>query len=123
MLETVFTLSLTLIVTHEIDAVARHEWRVLPLTAFLPEKTGFAVFVLAHVPLIWLVLWGGYHADAGTAALSRLLIAGFCVVHVGLHILYRKHPAYAFDNPLSQSLIWGAGLAGAAYLGLANLSP
>ncbi|WP_029041038.1 DUF6713 family protein [Cucumibacter marinus] len=123
MLETVFTLSVALIVTHEIDAVARHEWRVLPLTAFLPEKAGFAVFVLAHVPLIWLALWGGYHAEAGTAALSRLLIAGSCVVHVGLHFIYRKHPAYEFDNPLSQSLIWGAGAAGAAYLAGATFSP
>jgi hypothetical protein len=36
----------------------------------------------------------------------------FCVVHVGLHVFFRKHREYRFHSWLSWMLILGAGLAG-----------
>ncbi len=46
----------------------------------------------------------------------RLGLCLFAVVHVGLHWLYRRHPAYEFNNPSSWALIVLAGLFGAAYV-------
>jgi len=99
--------------THELDAVKRHEWRVLPVTRFLRERVGEQVFIWAHVPLFTAVLWGsGTDPVNGT----RIAVSAFAVVHAGLHVAYRRHPAYEFDNPSSWGLIALTALLGAAYL-------
>jgi hypothetical protein len=100
--------------THELDAVKRHEWRVLPLTSFLPERVGEQVFIWAHVPLFLAVL---RFSEGGAAADGfRFGPSAFAVVHVGLHWLFRKHRAYEFNNPSSWGLILLTGVLGAAYL-------
>jgi hypothetical protein len=99
--------------THELDAVKRHEWRVLPLLRSLPERVGEQVFIWAHVPLFALLLWGG---DGSATSATRIGLSGFAVVHVGLHILYRRHPRYEFNTVSSWGLILLTGLLGAAYL-------
>ena len=105
--------------THELDAVKRHEWRVLPLTSFLPEKTGEQVFIWMHVPLFTLLLWGG---DGEPYSLARLGLASFAVVHVGLHFFYRKHAAYEFNNASSMSLVLLTSVLGLTYLGVSVVS-
>lgn len=99
--------------THELDAVQRHEWRVLPLTSFLPDRLGMHVFIWLHLPLFTLILRA---EDAPWADGFRLGVAVFAIVHVGLHVLYRRHPAYEFNNPGSWALILLGGLLGAGYL-------
>ncbi len=102
--------------THELDAIKRHEWRVLPITSFLPDDVGERVFVWLHVPLFAVVFWvAGEGPDSGAA----LLLSGFAIGHVGLHWLFRKHPKYEFNNPRSWTLILLPGALGAVHLGLA----
>ncbi len=109
-LDALYLAMLATLLTHELDAVKRHEWRVLPLTSFLPERWGEQVFIWVHVPLIWAILaWSG---EPG----FRLGLCAFAVVHVGLHWLYRRHPAYEFNNPSSWALILLAGAFGASYI-------
>lgn len=112
----VFALTFGLLATHELDAVRCFEWRVLPITRFLPEAIGMAVFILAHIPLFGFlsrVCWSGNE----TARLrAQCLFAGFSCVHVGLHWLFRNDPNYVFVGWLSNGLIGGAGLAGALFL-------
>jgi hypothetical protein len=118
MRDLIFSLMFGLLATHELDAMRWHEWRVLPLTRFFPDDIGMMVFILAHVPLFaWLahVCWAH---DEKKRLLARLIFAGFCIVHVGLHWLFRNDPAYEFTGWLSNGLILGAGLAGALYLAL-----
>lgn len=99
--------------THELDAVKRHEWRVLPFIRALPERVAEQVFIWAHVPLFLAILWfsQGHHAST-----FRLGMAAFAAIHVGLHWLFRTHPAYEFNNVSSWSLILLTGVLGAAYL-------
>jgi hypothetical protein len=116
MRDLVFSLTFGLLATHELDAMRWHEWRVLPVTRFFPDDIGMMVFVLAHVPLFsWLahVCWAQV---ASKRLLARRIFAGFCIVHVGLHWLFRNDPAYEFTGWLSNGLILGAGLAGALFL-------
>lgn len=116
MAEGIYILTLALFITHEMDAIARHEWRMFPLVRRLDDARGCAIFTLAHVPLLALILWLGF--DVATAATTRIVVAAFAIVHVGLHMWFARHPANEFDNPLSQTLIWGAGIAGAFYLSM-----
>lgn len=111
--DTLYHATLAALLTHELDAVKRHEWRVLPLTRWMPERVGEQVFIWCHVPLVLALLLYGEQGE--TAAEVRLGFAGFAVVHVGLHWAFRKHPAYAFNTPSSWALILLAGGLGAAY--------
>ena len=99
--------------THELDAVKRHEWRVLPALSSLPERTAEQTFIWLHVPLFALLLWGG---EGDPASTTRIALAAFAIVHVGLHVLFRRHPAYEFNNLSSWGLILLTGLLGVIYL-------
>ena len=111
-----FLLAMSLMFTHELDAVRRHEWRIFPGTNLLSDEAGFVVFVAAHAPLFVLVLWASFLQPTPSSQLFQLGFSAFCVIHVLLHWMYRNHPAYEFGNPLSRTLIWGSGIAGAGHL-------
>ncbi|MGK7867620.1 DUF6713 family protein [Falsiroseomonas sp. E2-1-a20] len=90
-LDLVYDALLAAFLAHELDTVKRHEWRVLPLTSFLPDRVGEQVFIWSHLPLV-------------------------LASHVGLHWEFRTHPAYEFNNPSSRGLILLTGFLGAAYV-------
>lgn len=106
---TIYCIMLAFLFTDEIDAAFRHEWRVLPITSFLPDELGREVFIWARVPL----LAGILHAFDDERV--RVGLAVFCVIHVGLHWIFRNHPAYEFDNASSWALILAAGASGFAF--------
>lgn len=112
-----FYLGMGTLFTHELDAVANHEWRVLPLVRMLPDDLGMAVFVLAHVPIFAWLAWLVASSNPRTRILSRLIISGFLVFHALLHVLFRNHPNYEFPSALSHILIFGGAVFGALYLG------
>jgi hypothetical protein len=107
-----FFATLSLLITHEMDAVRQHEWRVLPLLAWVADdERGYRAFTALHVPIYMLLLWGLLSGGVD----GQRVAAGidiFCIVHVGLHLLFLKHPEYRFRSWLSWALIVGAGLAG-----------
>ncbi len=107
-----FYLALALIWTHELDAYARHEWRVMPLLNQLPDQMAGRIFLWAHVPLMYLTV---VVVLAGPAGIGAGILAGFCVVHVGLHRIFRNHPANELNGAGSRALILGAGGFGALY--------
>lgn len=119
MAELFYVAMLGLFITHELDAVQRHEWRILPLVSLLTEKTGRLTFVWMHVPLFAVLFYFG--AGDPTSALAKGLSA-FAIVHVGLHWLFRSHPRNEFNNPVSWALILGAGFGGAGHLAVTQLS-
>jgi hypothetical protein len=67
--ELFFFLNLSLLVTHELDAIQRHEWRIFPLTVGMAEGAGYAVFTAAHIPLFLLLFWGLSSSEAVRAPL------------------------------------------------------
>lgn len=108
-----FFVAFSFLLTHEMDAVRRHEWQVLPLLARLTDDTrGYTIFTVLHVPLYVFFLWGLLARDA---AITQAFVVGldiFCVIHVLLHLLFSKHPRYQFNQWFSWTLILGAGIAG-----------
>jgi hypothetical protein len=111
-----FFIGLALILTHEMDAIKCHEWRIFPFTSRLNDKTGYLTFTAAHVPLYLLLLWGLYRPSGFN---TPFLITGlnlFFIIHLALHIAYLKHPKNEFKSPFSWVLIAGAAIAGAVSL-------
>lgn len=97
-----------MLLAHELDAVAQHEWRLLYVLRSLPDSVAQDAFVLLHVPLVAFLAWAGWHANAAVRTATRLGVAAFTVVHAGLHWRLSGDPLYTFHDPLSVFLIYGA---------------
>ncbi len=96
-----FYINLAWIMTHELDAIQHHEWRILPLTSWMTEEWGYRIFVIAHIPL-FAVLMATSHVHG-----VQIAVDVFLLIHLGLHWLFRNHPNNTFNNPLSCILIIG----------------
>ncbi len=109
-------LTLATLFTHELDAMAQAEWRLLYVLRDLSADQGQWWFVALHVPLFWALIALTHHAHVQTQSYSRLALAGFAVVHAALHLRLRNDPLSGFNTPLSWALILGCAAMGLAYL-------
>lgn len=53
----IFYIGIALLLTHELDAIARNEWRMFPFICRLKDDIGYKVFIILHIPLFVLILW------------------------------------------------------------------
>ena len=113
-LSLLFYLGLSLFACHELDAVLREEWRLLPVLSSLETAQGYFWFVLAHIPLFTLIFWLCGHDDPRIRRRARLVVDLFMIVHMGLHALLSGDPLYRFEGPLEAITVYGA--AGVAAL-------
>lgn len=111
----VYVIGLGFLFSHELDAVTQHEWRLLYVLRGLEDESGRDAFVLLHVPLFAALIGLSFASRPLLRAWSRLLLAAFMVVHVGLHWRLSGHPLYSFHDEISNTLIAGAGLCGLTY--------
>ena len=111
-----FYLYFATLITHELDAIAQSEWRLLFILRNLPEQIAPSAFVIIHIPLITVLLWLTNNESQSIKNWSRIALATFLVIHSGLHKLLENSPNYTFNSPLSIGLIYGAGLLGLFYL-------
>jgi hypothetical protein len=110
-----FYLGFATLITHELDAMMQSEWRVLLLLRSLPEQIASFTFVVMHIPLIAVLLWLTSSESPDIRHWSRIVVATFLMIHVGLHKLLENHPDYTFNSLLSLGLIYGGGLLGFFY--------
>ena len=116
MKSSVFYLGLSLLFTHELDAMPNHEWRVLPLLRNVAGSVGEQAFILAHIPIFVIVLAGIASLNLKTRSMARDIASGFLILHACLHFAFSEHPAYQFASALSTGLIYGAAVCGLWYL-------
>ena len=111
-----FYLGMGILFTHELDAMPNHEWRVLPLTSWLPDETGMLVFIVIHIPLFAILIALVSSANDKIRNRSKLGISLFLAIHGLLHALFMNHVDYEFSSVLSNALIFGGALFGLVYL-------
>jgi hypothetical protein len=99
--------------THELDAVKRHEWRILPILSRFPDRPAEQVFIWAHVPLFLAIIW---FSRNGAETPFTLAFSVFAIAHVGLHWAFRKHPRNEFIGTSSWAIILLTGALGTAHL-------
>ena len=120
-LELLFCAALALLLSHELDAIAQAEWRLLPGLNSLGDSLGYELFVLLHVPFIAFIIWLLMSPLPAIRWRAQQVLDGFMLVHVGLHWLLADHSLNSFHSPLSQLLIFGAGLLALMHLTLGSL--
>lgn len=115
MKNTAFYLGLSLLFTHELDAMSNHEWRILPVLSALSDAAGATVFLIAHVPLFALVIAFVASLNLKTRTKARNIASGFLIAHAALHYWFSDDSAYEFSSLVSSFMIFGAALCGVAY--------
>jgi hypothetical protein len=111
----IFYLGFATLITHELDAMTQSEWRLLPILRSLPEQIASFAFVVIHIPLLAALMWLTSNEYLSIRHWSRIAVATFLMIHVGLHKLLENHPDYTFNSLLSFGLIYGGGLLGFFY--------
>lgn len=111
-----FWLVLAFLMTHELDAVYRHEWRLLVVLRRMRDDVGRTWFIWLHVPLFWLLMWLPTHPVVSVQFWAMVVIDLFTIVHVYLHWRLRHHTLYEFEGWVSNGLIWGGGVAAVVHL-------
>lgn len=102
--------------THELDAMTYHEWRILPLTSWLPDEYGMLLFLYAHI-FIFAVLMALVSSNEEKIRFrSSMAIGVFLLVHAMLHGLFTSSANYEFTSPASNILIYGGAVLGCLYL-------
>jgi len=109
-------LLLSLLMAHELDAVAQAEWRLLPGLSLLDDGPGRRVFIALHVPLLMALTWALFLSSEVVQRRTRLGLGAFMAVHVGLHATLEVPGVSSFPEWLSRAFIVGAGLVGADVL-------
>ncbi len=120
----VFYIGVALLFAHELDAVQRHEWRIFPFVCRLKDDVGYKVFVLLHIPLFVSVLWLIGNSSKSVNYWFQVIFDLFFIVHMGLHILLRKHEKYEFTSVTSKSiivLVAAVGLVHLFFLSMQNI--
>ncbi len=115
-----FYVGLALLVCHELDAVARLEWRMLPILNLLSDDAGYAAFVTLHAPVLAAVFWLAGHRSDTIRYRSQMAIDLFLVVHAGLHYWLSDHESYEFRGLLSNTLIYGGSAVGLTHFVLSQ---
>lgn len=116
MKNTLFYLGLGTLFTHELDAIANHEWRIFPILRSLPEQAGMSTFMLLHIPLFAVLIALVASNDERLRRLSRSGISAFLLIHAGLHLWFENDPHYEFTSSISNALILGGALFGGLHL-------
>ncbi|MDZ4770812.1 MAG: DUF6713 family protein [Chloroflexota bacterium] len=105
-----FLLVIAWLITHELDAIHRREWRFFLDPARVSDTLGYRIFTAAHIPLFVLIL---ANLDVPSVQITLDL---FVIFHAGLHWVLRAHPNLEFRNAFSSVWIYGAAPLGALHL-------
>ena len=111
-----YYLGVSLLFTHEMDAVLHSEWQLLYVLRNLPDAAAADIFILLHVPLFFVFFWLSHHPTDKIRNIFRLSVSAFLIVHALLHFRLSDAPLYNFHGWLSELLIYGAGLVGFVYI-------
>ena len=103
----IFILELSLLFTHEMDAIRRQEWKMFIFLKNLTDEKAYKIFLLLHIPLytaILLVLFSSF------MNIGNYIVDIFLIIHMLIHFLFRKNPANELNGKISKGIINSAGL-------------
>ncbi|HEC97867.1 MAG TPA: hypothetical protein ENI58_06910 [Nitrospirae bacterium] len=117
-IDLLFYIGFALLLTHELDAIQRHEWRIFPITRKLKDEIAYYWFTILHVPLFVLLLWLMCHPSENIRFWFQISMDVFFIVHMVLHKLLSSHKNYEFVGVFSKAIIFSMGIVGIAHLSI-----
>lgn len=111
-----FAIALSLLISHELDAMIRREWDLLPGFGTLSQETAADVFNLLHVPLFTLILAGVMSRSLRVRRRTAVAVEIFLVGHAIAHTALRGAAEYRFAAPVETITVYGSALVAIAHL-------
>lgn len=105
-----FLIGFSFLIVHELDAIRCHEWRMFPGLSKLGEVLGAKIFVLAHIPLLAILLFL-LHSES-LAQFTIIGISIFLIAHFLIHLACLGHKKNDFKDSVSWFIISCAGVCG-----------
>jgi len=99
-----FYVAFSFLLVHEMDAVKQKEWRMLPGFSKLNKKTAQQLFVTLHIPVYISLLYALIFEESNRSTLI-IILDGFFIIHLGLHLLFIKHQMNSFKTIFSKMYI------------------
>ncbi len=113
-----FYLGIALLLTHELDAIQRHEWRIFPIIRKLKDEIAYYWFTILHVPLFVLLLWLICHPSENTRFWFLISMDVFFIAHMVLHKLLNSDKKCEFVGFFSKAIIFSMGIVGMVHLSI-----
>ncbi len=103
----VYLANATMLVVHEIDSAYWKEWRLFGLPG------GISLFLVVHVPLVGLVLWGLLEVRAQSTAgvVFSLALAAAGMLAFTTHAIFILKGHREFNAPVSVAVLLGTLLS------------
>jgi hypothetical protein len=97
-----YILNATLLIVHEIESAYREEWKLFKLPG------GITFFLLLHVPLVILILFGLIQVQQQTQAgyILSLVVALAGAAAFTIHTVFIARGDRGFKTPLSLAILW-----------------
>ena len=111
-----FYINLALLITHELDAIQCHEWRMFPFIWRLNDESAYRVFILLHVPLLALIFWLISRPDVHLNFWFQVSLDVFFMLHFCLHKLLQNHDKNGFTTSFSRAIIFLVAFFGLIHL-------
>jgi hypothetical protein len=108
-----------LLIVHEIESAYWKEWNLFNISR-ADEQKGLVIFILLHIPLLAVVLWGLLEIffNTYTGLILSLVISLAGIAAFTIHMAYLKKGHAAFRTPLSVILLVSIVLVSIAQLAL-----
>ena len=107
-----FWFAFSLLFAHEMDAMVRHEWRLLPgFSSIASDTTARDLFTLVHIPVFAVLPWLCLNRRVGHRVQQGVDV--FLVLHALAHFALSGHAHYEFTPPVETITVFGAGVVGA----------
>ncbi len=114
--EFIFYIGLALFLTHQLDAIRCHEWRLLPGLRHLEDGKASRILIVSHIPVLVILLWFISYTNSMVQFWFQAILDVMFMGHLGKHILWRNHENNEFNGPLSKIFILFTALAGLFHL-------
>jgi hypothetical protein len=97
----IYIVNATLLIVHEIESAYREEWKLFKLPG------GINFFLLLHLPLVALILFGMAQLQQGTfnGYVISLVLAFAGIFAFTIHILFIRNGDRGFKTPLSLAIL------------------
>lgn len=124
-----YLLNASLLIAHEIDSAYWKEWQLFwallgPRRRRLTDAFGESLFVLLHVPLVAVVLWGLVEVARRTTGgiVMSLVLALSGLFAFTVHTLFNRAGHPEFQTAASRSVLWGTLVLSLIQLGIGAAS-
>ena len=119
----IFYTGFSFLLTHELDAMIRSEWRLIPFMKTIPDETGMNIFILVHIPIFAAGIALISSTNIRTRSISRIGFAMFFIFHGILHTLLKavEIPEYDFNSLLSKLIIYSCSVFGIVYIFISKI--